>query len=45
LVALDTQTGERLFETRFGQTAVTAPAIANNAVYLGVDNGTVHKYA
>jgi len=44
-VALDKETGERLFETTFGQTAITAPAIANNAVFLGVDDGTVHKYS
>jgi outer membrane protein assembly factor BamB len=45
LAAFDAATGERRFRTRFGQTAVTAPVVANGAVYLGVDDGSVLKYA
>lgn len=43
--ALNAETGEKLFETELGDVSLTAPAIADGAVYLGVDDGSVHRYA
>jgi hypothetical protein len=37
--------GEGLFETESSYTVVTIPAIAGGAVYLGVNGGSIHKYA
>jgi len=45
LVGLEATTGESLFGTEFGDTAVTAPAIARESVFVGVDNGHVFKYS
>jgi outer membrane protein assembly factor BamB len=44
-VALERQTGEKLFETTFSASTITAPAIGNGAVFVGVEDGTVRKYA
>lgn len=45
LVAVDRATGEVTGRTTFGQVDVTAPAVAGGGVYVGTDDGTVHRYS
>jgi len=43
--ALNAETGERVFQQEFGDTNITAPAIASGGVFIGVNDGTVRKYS
>jgi len=43
--AIDASTGDTLFEETFGDAVLSAPAIANEAVFFGVDDGRILKYS
>jgi outer membrane protein assembly factor BamB len=43
--AIDALTGDTLFEETFGDAVLSAPAIANEAVFFGVDDGRILKYS
>ena len=45
LLSLNSETGQKMWETSFGNVELTKPVVANSSVFVGTNSGAVYNYS